>query len=111
MGAIPIATIMLLQLAPSALSLRNRRWRTLLNVSSPSVIIKDGKLVPSEMKKIRYTVDDVLEQLRRQGYASVSDVEVAVIETDGNLSSFPSRSGGRSSPGTSACPLPTRGWP
>jgi len=88
MGAIPIATIMLLQLALSALSLRNRRWRTLLN-GSPSVIIKDGKLVPSEMKKIRYTVDDVLEQLRRQGYASVSDVEVAVIETDGNLSVIP----------------------
>lgn len=85
MGAVPIATIMLLQLGLSGLSLRNRRWRTLLN-GRPSIIVKDGKLVPSEMKKVRYTIDDLLEQLRRQGYSSLTDVEVAVLETDGNLS-------------------------
>lgn len=85
MGAVPILTIMLLQLVLSGLSLRNRRWRTLLN-GRPNVIIKDGKFVPSEMKKVRYTIDDALEQLRRKGYASPSDVEVAILETDGNLS-------------------------
>lgn len=84
-GAVPIATIMLLQLGLSFMSLRNRRWRTILN-GRPSILIKDGKLVPAEMKKVRYTIDDVLEQLRRQGHASISDVEVAVLETDGNLS-------------------------
>ena len=84
-GAVPIATIMLLQLGLSTLSLRNRRWRSLLN-GRPSVIIQGGKLIPSEMKKVRYTIDDVLEQLRRKGHAGISDVEVAVLETDGNLS-------------------------
>src|SRR5690606_30830702 len=79
-GAVPIATIMLLQLGLSALSLRNRRWRSLLN-GRPSVIIQGGKLIPSEMKKVRYTIDDGLEQLRRKGHAGISDVEVAVLET------------------------------
>lgn len=87
-GAVPIATIMLLQLGLSALSLRNRRWRTLLN-GRPSVIVQGGKLLPAEMKKVRYTIDDLLEQLRRQGYAGLSEVEVAVLETDGNLSVIP----------------------
>lgn len=87
-GAVPIATIMLLQLGLSALSLRNRRWRTLLN-GRPSVIVQGGKLLPAEMKKVRYTIDDLLEQLRRKGFAGISDVEVAVLETDGNLSVIP----------------------
>lgn len=87
-GAVSIATIMLLQLGLSSLSLRNRRWRTLLN-GRPSVIVHGGKLLPQEMKKVRYTIDDLLEQLRRQGYAGLSEVEVAVLETDGNLSVIP----------------------
>lgn len=87
-GVVPIATIMLLEVLLSALSMRSRRWRSLIN-GRPNVIVKDGKFLPQEMKKVRYTVNDVLEQLRRKGYADVTDVEVAIIETDGNLSVIP----------------------
>src|SRR5690606_18488405 len=59
-GAIPIATIMLLELALSGLSLRNNWWRHIIN-GKPSVIIKDGKFVPQEMRAVRYTVHDALE--------------------------------------------------
>lgn len=87
-GIVPIGTIMLLELLLSALSMRSQRWRALIN-GRPSVIIKDGKFLPMEMKKIRYTIHDVLEQLRRKGHADITDVEVAVVETDGNLSVIP----------------------
>ena len=87
-GAVPIATIMLLELGLSGLSLRSHRWRQLIN-GKPNVIIKDGKFVPQEMRRVRYTVHDVVEQLRRSGYSDISDVEVAVLETDGKLSVIP----------------------
>ncbi len=87
-GIVPIGTIMLLEILLSALSMRSQRWRALIN-GRPSVIIKDGKFLPKEMKKIRYTIADVMEQLRRKGYADITDVEVAVVETDGNLSVIP----------------------
>ncbi len=87
-GAIPIATIMLLGLVLSGLSLRNTWWRELIN-GKPNIVIKDGKFVPQEMRSVRYTVHDVLEQLRRAGYSDIADVEVAVLETDGNLSVIP----------------------
>lgn len=87
-GIVPIGTIMLLEILLSALSMRSQRWRSLIN-GRPNVIIKDGKFLPKEMKKVRYTINDVMEQLRRKGHADVTDVEVAVIETDGNLSVIP----------------------
>ena len=87
-GAIPIATIMLLEIALSGLSLRSHRWRAIIN-GRPNILIQGGKFVPKEMRKVRYSIDDVLEQLRRAGYFNVADVEVAVLETDGNLSVIP----------------------
>jgi len=87
-GAVPIATIMLLELALSGLCLRNNWWRQLIH-GKPSVIIKDGKFVPQEMRNVRFTVHEALEQLRRAGYSDITDVEVAVLETDGHLSVIP----------------------
>lgn len=87
-GVVPIATLMLLAMALSSLSLRSPRWRSFID-GRPNVLVKDGKFVPQEMKKVRYSISDVLEQLRRQGYAHVTDVEVAILETDGNLSVIP----------------------
>lgn len=87
-GVLPIATIMFLQLVLSGLSLRSRRWRELIN-GRPNILVQGGKFVPQEMRKVRYTVDDVLEQLRRNGHAHVADVELAILETDGNLSVIP----------------------
>ena len=55
-GAVPIATIMLLQLVLSSLSLRNRRWPD--NPQRPAQHPHQRReVVPSEMKKVRYTLD------------------------------------------------------
>lgn len=87
-GAVPILTIMLLAMALSGLSLRNLKWRRIIN-GRPNVIIEDGRFVPQEMRRVRYSINDVLEQLRRAGYSDIADVEVAVLETDGHLSVIP----------------------
>lgn len=87
-GVVPIGTIMLLAIGLSSLCLRSHRWRSIIN-GRPNVIIKDGKFMQTEMKKVRFSIDDVLEQLRRRGHASIADVEVAILETDGNLSVIP----------------------
>lgn len=87
-GAVPIATIMLLSMGLAGISLRSHRWRSIID-GRPNVIIQNGQFVPKEMKKARYSIDDVLEQLRRSGYSHVTDVEVAILETDGKLSVIP----------------------
>lgn len=52
----------------------------------PITIIRDGKFQQSEMKKLRLTVDDVLESLRQKDVFDVSTVSYAIIETNGKVS-------------------------
>lgn len=48
-------------------------------------IIKDGKVLEDNMKKQRYTTDDLLKQLRAKNVFKVADVEFAVLESSGDI--------------------------
>jgi uncharacterized membrane protein YcaP (DUF421 family) len=50
------------------------------------VIIRDGKILEDNLRKVKYSGDDLLEQLRAKNIFSVADVEFAVLESDGKLS-------------------------
>ena len=66
-------------------SLKSRRVRELLD-GVPMVIIRDGKLLQKTMKKLRYTIDDVMEALRQKDVFDIATVSYAVVETNGTLS-------------------------
>ena len=40
------------------------------------------------MSKLRYSLDDLITQLREQGIKSIEEVSYAVLENDGKLSVF-----------------------
>ena len=52
----------------------------------PTVVIANGKIMENEMKKARYTISDLLEQLREKGVFNLNEVAYAIAETDGKLS-------------------------
>ena len=54
----------------------------------PSVIINNGKIMIKEMIKQRYNLDDLLTQLRQNNIDDIKDVEYAILETNGNLTTF-----------------------
>ena len=87
-GVIPILTLLALSILLSQLSLHNLRFRALL-CGTPSVLIKNGVLQQEAMRKNRYTLDELLEELREQGYFNISDVKCAVLENSGQLSVLP----------------------
>ena len=53
---------------------------------TPIVVIVNGKIMENEMRKMRYTISDLLEQLRQKDVFDISYVEFAVLESNGNLS-------------------------
>ena len=55
---------------------------------SPCVIIRDGKIDQREMKNLRWTLEDLLEQLRVAGVFDITEVSFAVVETSGALSCY-----------------------
>ena len=87
-GVIPILTLLALSMLMSQLSLRNLRFRELV-CGTPAVLIRDGNIQQAAMRKNRYTLDELLEELRGQGISSVEEVKYAVLENSGQLSVLP----------------------
>ncbi|SIT07109.1 Uncharacterized membrane protein YcaP, DUF421 family [Alicyclobacillus vulcanalis] len=87
-AALSIGSLVLFQLVVAVLQMKSHRFRHWIE-GEPSVLIAHGRICDREMKRIRYTVHDLLTQLREQGYADVADVEFAILETSGQLSVVP----------------------
>ncbi|WP_326057705.1 DUF421 domain-containing protein [Paenibacillus ehimensis] len=51
-----------------------------------TIFIQEGKILEDNLKKERYTADELLEQLRAKNVFRVADVEFAVLEASGDLS-------------------------
>lgn len=87
-GIIPILTLISCEIILSAVTLcstKARRWIT----GQPSILIRNGVINQREMRRLRYTIDDLMEELRLCGMMSVDEVAWAVLETNGKLSVFP----------------------
>lgn len=87
-GIVPIATLGLLEVGFSYISLINRPLRKLL-YGVPQIIIENGRLLKHEMRSSRYNLDDLLSQLREKGFHDIADVEYAILEPSGRLSVIP----------------------
>ena len=87
-GVIPICALILLELLFSVLVIKSEFLRRIIT-GSPVQIIKDGKLLFKRLKHLRICIDDVMEQLRLAGYSSISQIDSAIIETNGQLSVIP----------------------
>ena len=84
---IPIAALVILEIALGYISLKSRRIRTFLD-GKPSLIIYSGKVNYKEMVRQRYTIDDLLFELRQKGIKSIESIEYALLESNGKLSIF-----------------------
>lgn len=69
----------------SAVSMKSVRFRSFLQGNS-IILIRDGVLDQKQLKRLRYTVEDLLEALREKDVFDINDVQYAVAETDGTLS-------------------------
>lgn len=87
-GVFPIVTLLSLSMLVSYFSLKSIRFRTLV-CGRPTVIIRDGKILQANMAKTRFTVDELYEQLRTQGYSDLAGVKYAILETSGQVSVLP----------------------
>lgn len=109
-GIVPIATLGVLEVTFSYLTLLNRPLRKIL-YGSPQVIIENGKLLKHEMRSSRYNLDDLLSQLREKGYPDIEDVEYAILETSGKLSVIPRSQKRPVTPEDLGIPTPYEGLP
>ena len=72
-GIIPILTLLCLTMALSVLTMKSVRFRAVL-CGRPSIIVENGKLHQREMQKNRFTVDELMEELRMKGITDLNSI-------------------------------------
>ena len=82
---IPILLLVGFEIITSALNMKSIKFRSLMQ-GHPVVIINDGNLDQKLMKDLRFTIDDLLESLRQKDIFDISQVQYAIVETNGQLS-------------------------
>ena len=83
----PIAVLVVLEIVLGYLSVKLRIVNKVFG-GKPTVIINDGKIVYKNLVSQRYSIDDLLLELRKNGISSIEEVEYALLETNGELSIF-----------------------
>ncbi|MCR1935129.1 DUF421 domain-containing protein [Clostridium tepidum] len=87
-GIVPILTLLIIQNLFSLIQLKSEKIRSLIN-GEPSILIEKGKIDFQELKNQRFNINDLMEELRLQGYYDLENIEYAILETSGQLSIIP----------------------
>lgn len=58
-------------------------------IGTPTILIQDGKIIEKNLRKVKFDINDLLEEIRGEGYFDLSEVEYAVMEVNGKVSVLP----------------------
>ena len=83
-GLVPIAVLFCCEVLIAGLTMRSIRLRELF-FGRPSLLVVRGEINQAEMRRNRFTLDELMQEMRSQGCFDVRSIEYAVLETDGKL--------------------------
>lgn len=86
-GIVPILFLISFEVIMSIITLRYQKFRYLVS-GTPQIIIKNGTLDQKKLKALRMSVDDLLESLREMNIFDISEVQFAIVETNGKISAY-----------------------
>ena len=84
-GLVPIIIMFCFEIIIAGLNMRSVKLRK-LTYGRPEIIIRNGRIIREAMHKNRFTLDELMQELRAQGLTDTDQVEYAVLETNGQLS-------------------------
>ncbi len=86
-GIVPILMIVCLDVFMSYIMLRSAKIKRLIT-GTPQIIISDGIIDQRVMKNLRYTIDEVCEAMREAMIFDISQVQYAIVETNGKINFY-----------------------
>lgn len=83
-----VVSLIIWGLFPILLGYFGLKSRKLIRLTDgrPSIVIKNGEVLEESMKKNQLAIDEIMMLLREKGVFKVDDVEIAILETNGELS-------------------------
>ena len=82
---VPVVTLATFEIFSSALSLRFPKFKQMLSPKS-AILIRNGQVDRAAMKQVRITLDELMCELRQKDVADISDVQYAILESNGKIS-------------------------
>ncbi len=82
---VPVVTLAAFEIFSSALSLRFPKIKQLLSPKT-AILIRDGQVDRTAMRKVRITLDELMCELRQKDVANIADVYYAILESNGKIS-------------------------
>ena len=83
-GIVPILGLLVMHLILSLINLKSLKAREII-CGKPSILIYRGKINENELKKERFTINELEERLRGNNVVNLGDVEYAILETSGQV--------------------------
>lgn len=83
-GIVPILGLLVMHLILSLINLKSLKTREII-CGKPSILIYRGKINEKELKKERFTINELEERLRGNNVVNLGDVEYAILETSGQV--------------------------
>jgi uncharacterized membrane protein YcaP (DUF421 family) len=84
-GVVSLAIWGIFPIILGLLGMKSRKFQQLTD-GRPSILIKSGEVLEDSMKKNQITIDELMMMLRENSVFKVDDVEIAILETNGELS-------------------------
>ena len=84
-GILSLEIFSLAEILVTFLTLKNMILRRIL-VGVPSILIEKGKIIENSLKKEGIDINDLQEEARQKGYFDLSEINYAILETNGKIS-------------------------
>jgi len=87
-GTIAVIYFGLVAYLVSILTMKSIRLRRYF-MGAPTILIENGKIIKANLKKVKFDINDMLEECRGNGYFDTSEIAYAIMEANGKLSILP----------------------
>ncbi|MBQ6878463.1 MAG: DUF421 domain-containing protein [Oscillospiraceae bacterium] len=86
-AVVPIITLMSAEVILSFITLKSGKAQTIVT-GNPVVIIRNGNIDQKSMRELRFSIEDLMSQLRINGIFDIEEVSWAIVETNGQLTVY-----------------------
>lgn len=87
-GIVPILGLLFAQIVASILGFKSKIIHKYIS-GKPTILVAKGKIIEENLKKQKYSIETLLEQIRVCGYTTLLDLDYVILETSGQISVIP----------------------
>lgn len=85
---VPMVVLLSLEVFSSYILIRTPKLKKLLS-ATPTILIKEGVLDQAALVAVRLSIEELMSEIRQQGFSNIAYVWYAILEKDGRLTILP----------------------